>query len=57
VRKGIVPALMLNLVLSAAILAYNADQLVVMLRYADYAPLALTAFAAAAFACAAAGPL
>lgn len=53
-HKGMAPALILNLVLSAAIVAYNADHLVVMLRYADYAPLALTVFAAAAFACAAA---
>lgn len=48
-RKGIVPALLLNLVLSAAILAYNADHLVIMLRYADYAPLALMAYAAVIF--------
>ncbi len=53
-HKGMAPALILNLVFSAAILAYNADHLVVMLRYADYAPLALTVFVAAAFACAAA---
>jgi hypothetical protein len=52
-RKGIGPALLLNLVLSAAIFTYNADHLVIMLRYADYAPLALTAFAAATFVCAA----
>jgi hypothetical protein len=52
-RKGMVPALVVNLVLSAAILAYNADHLVIMLRYADYAPLALMAYAAVAFACAA----
>jgi hypothetical protein len=53
-HKGMAPALMLNLVLSAAIVAYNADHLVVMLGYADYAPLALTVFAAVALACAAA---
>ena len=53
-RKGMAPALVLNFVLSAAIVAYNADHLVIMLRDADYAPLALTVFAAAAFACAAA---
>jgi hypothetical protein len=52
-RKGVVPALILNLVLSAAIFTYNADHLVIMLRYADYAPLALTAFAAVTFVCAA----
>jgi hypothetical protein len=52
-RKGIVPALLLNLILSAAIFAYNADHLATMLQYADYAPLALTAFEAATFACAA----
>jgi hypothetical protein len=52
-RKGIVPALLLNLILSAAIFAYNADHLAVMLQYADYMPLALTAFEAVTFACAA----
>jgi hypothetical protein len=52
-RKGMVPALLLNLVLSAAILAYNADHLVIMLQYADYAPLALSAYAAVTFGCAA----
>lgn len=52
-RKGMVPALLLNLVLSAAILAYNADHLVIMLRYADYAPLALMAYAVVTFVCAA----
>lgn len=52
-RKGITPALLLNLILSAAILAYNADHLPIMLRYADYAPLALMAYAAAVLACSA----
>ena len=52
-RKGMVPALIVNLVVSAAILAYNADHLVIMLRYADCALLALTAYAAATFVCAA----
>lgn len=52
-RKSVAPALLLNLVLSAAILAYNADHLVIMLRYADYAPLALMAYAAVTFVCAA----
>jgi hypothetical protein len=53
-RKGMVPALVLNLVLSAAILAYNAGHVISMLQYADYAPLALMAYATAAFACSAA---
>ena len=53
-RKGMAPALVLNVVLSAAILAYNADHLAMMLQYADIAPLALMAYAATAFACSAA---
>ncbi|HMJ44315.1 MAG TPA: hypothetical protein VK522_18770 [Pseudolabrys sp.] len=52
-HKGMVPALILNLVVSAAIVAYNAGHLVIMLRYADYAPLALMAYAVVIFACAA----
>jgi hypothetical protein len=52
-RKGMAPALLLNLILSAAILAYNADHFAMMVQYADYAPLALMAFAAVTFACAA----
>lgn len=52
-HKGKAPALILNLVLSAAIFAYNADHLVIMLRYADYAPLALMAYATVIFVCAA----
>lgn len=52
-RKGMMPVLLLNLILSAAILAYNADHLGIMLRNADYAPLALMAYAAAALACSA----
>ena len=42
-RKGMAPALVLNVVLSVAILAYNADHLAMMLQYADFAPLALMA--------------
>jgi hypothetical protein len=52
-RKGMVPVLILNLVLSAAILAYNADHLVIMLRYSDYALMALMGYAVVAFVCAA----
>lgn len=52
-RKGMTPALTVNLVLSATVLAYNADHLGIMLQYADTAPLALTAYALAAFVCAA----
>ena len=52
-RKGMTPALVVNLVLSAAILAYNADHLGIMLQYADVAPLALVVYAAAALVCAA----
>ncbi|HEY4142505.1 MAG TPA: hypothetical protein VGM57_13885 [Pseudolabrys sp.] len=52
-RKGMTPALIVNLVLSAAVIGYNADHLGVMLEFADAAPLALTAYAAAAFLCAA----
>jgi len=47
-RKDMTPALVVNLVLSAAILAYNADHLGIMLRYVDVAPLALVVYAAAA---------
>jgi hypothetical protein len=52
-RKGTAPALLLNLILSATIVAYNGDHLAMMLRYADTAPLALTAFEAVTFVCAA----
>jgi hypothetical protein len=52
-RRGMTPALIVNLVLSAAILAYNADHLGIMLEYADTAPLALTVYAMATFICAA----
>jgi hypothetical protein len=48
-RKGMTPALIVNLVLSAAILAYNADHLGIMLEYADYTPLAVTVYAMAIF--------
>jgi hypothetical protein len=48
-RRGMTPALIVNLVLSAAILAYNADHLGIMVEYADIAPLALTAYALAIF--------
>ena len=44
-RKGLGPVLGLNLVIAAGILAYNADHLGIMLRYADYPLLALMAFA------------
>jgi hypothetical protein len=46
-RKGLGPALGLNVIVAAGILAYNADHLGIMLRYADYAPLVLMAFALA----------
>jgi hypothetical protein len=52
-RKGMTPVLLLNLILSATILAYNAGHLGIMLQSADYAPLALMAYAAAALACSA----
>lgn len=52
-RKGMAPVLALNAALSAAIILYNADHLLIMLQYADIAPLALMAYAAAAFACSA----
>lgn len=52
-RKGITPVLLLNLILSATILAYNAGHLSIMLQSTDYAPLALMANAAAALACSA----
>ena len=52
-RKGMTPVLLLNLILSATILAYNAGHLGIMLQHADYAPLALMAYAAAALACSA----
>ena len=52
-RKGMAPALLLNLILSAAILAYNADHFAMMVQYADDAPLALMVFAAVTFVCAA----
>lgn len=52
-RKGTTPVLLLNLILSAAVLAYNADHLSIMLQDADYAPLALMAYATAALACSA----
>lgn len=52
-RKGMTPVLLLNLILSATMLAYNAGHLGVMLQSADYAPLALMAYAAAALACSA----
>lgn len=55
-RKGMTPALILNLVLSAAILAYNADHLGDMLQYADVAPLALMVYAAMALVCSACAP-
>lgn len=48
-RRGMTPALIVNLILSAAILAYNADHLGIMLEYADTAPLALTVYAMATF--------
>jgi hypothetical protein len=48
-RRGMTPALTVNLVLSAAVLAYNADHLGIMLEFADAAPLAITAYAMAAF--------
>src|SRR5258708_5715667 len=46
---GMAPARIVNLVLSAAVLAYNADHLGIMLEFADYAPLAITVYAMAAF--------
>lgn len=52
-RKGMTPVLLLNLILSAAVLVYNADHLSIMLRGADFAPLALMAYAAVALACSA----
>jgi hypothetical protein len=52
-RKGMTPALVVNLVLSAAILAYNADHLGIMLQYADVAPLALMVYATVALVCSA----
>jgi hypothetical protein len=52
-RKGATPALVLTLVVSAAILAYNADHLAMMLQHGDTAPLALSVYAAVALACAA----
>jgi hypothetical protein len=52
-RKGMTPVLLLNLILSATILAYNAGHLGIMLQSPDYAPLALMAYAAAALACSA----
>jgi hypothetical protein len=48
-RRGMTPALTVNLVLSAAVLAYNADHLGIMLEFADAAPLAITVYAMAAF--------
>jgi hypothetical protein len=48
-RKGMTPALIVNLVLSAVVLAYNADHLGIMLEFADTAPLAITVYAMAAF--------
>jgi hypothetical protein len=52
-RKGMTPALLLNLILSAVILAYNADHLLIMLQYADFTLLALMVYAAAVLACSA----
>lgn len=48
-RKGMAPVLIVNLLTSAAILAYNAGNLGAMIEYGDAAPLMLTAYAAAAF--------
>jgi hypothetical protein len=52
-RRGMTPALIVNLVLSATVLAYNADHLGMMIESTDVAPLALTAYALAIFLCAA----
>ncbi len=48
-RKSTTPALIVNLVLAAAVLAYNADHLGIMIEYRDVMPLALTIYAVAAF--------
>jgi hypothetical protein len=48
-RRGMTPALTVNLLLSAAVLAYNADHIGIMLEFADTAPLAITVYAMAAF--------
>ena len=48
-RRGLLPVLGLNVIVAAGIFAYNASYLSIMLRYADYAQLALMAFAFATF--------
>ena len=48
-RKGLGPVLGLNVIIAAGLLAYNASHVGIMLRYADYAQLALMAFALATF--------
>jgi hypothetical protein len=46
-RKGLGPVLGLNVIVTAGILVYNANQLGSMLDYADYRLMALMAFALA----------
>ena len=52
-HRGMTPVLVVNLVLSAVVLAYNADHLGIMLEYGDTAPLALTVYALVTFVLAA----